>query len=73
MAGVDFQDAAQVKGYDRDQAFSTPEKEEALVSKQLGLKLNLLKYSRIHCSNSILAIRESLDIRRFLIYAEFSA
>jgi hypothetical protein len=72
MADVDFQDTAQVKGYDWAQAFSTPEKEEALVSKQLGLKLNL-KCSRIHCSNSILAIRESLDIRRFLIYAEFSA
>ncbi|WP_334891464.1 class I SAM-dependent methyltransferase [Nostoc sp.] len=33
MAGVDFFDAAQVEVYDRNQTFSTPEKEQALVTR----------------------------------------
>ncbi len=36
MAGVDFQDAAQVEVYDRNQASSTPKKEKALVTR-LGI------------------------------------
>jgi putative AdoMet-dependent methyltransferase len=36
MAGVDFQDAAQVAAYDRKQTASTPEKEQALVTR-LGI------------------------------------
>jgi ubiquinone/menaquinone biosynthesis C-methylase UbiE len=33
MAGVDFKDAAQVQAYDRNQTSSTPEKEQALVTR----------------------------------------
>lgn len=33
MAGVDFEDAAQVKAYDLNQTVSTPEKEQALVTR----------------------------------------
>lgn len=36
MSGVDFEDANQVEVYDRNQTSSTPEKEEALVSR-LGI------------------------------------
>lgn len=36
MAGVDFEDAAQVEAYDRNQTSSTPEKEQALVTR-LGI------------------------------------
>ncbi|WP_439344926.1 class I SAM-dependent methyltransferase [Vacuolonema iberomarrocanum] len=36
MAGVDFEDIAQVEAYDRNQTVSTPEKEQALVA-QLGI------------------------------------
>ncbi|MUL36362.1 class I SAM-dependent methyltransferase [Gloeocapsopsis dulcis] len=36
MAGVDFEDAAQVEVYDRNQTSSTPEKEQALVTR-LGI------------------------------------
>ncbi len=36
MAGVDFQDVAQVEAYDRNQTSSTPEKEQALVTR-LGI------------------------------------
>ena len=36
MAGVDFEDVAQVEAYDRNQTVSTPEKEQALVA-QLGI------------------------------------
>ncbi len=36
MAGVDFEDAAQVEVYDRNQTVSTPEKEQALVTR-LGI------------------------------------
>jgi putative AdoMet-dependent methyltransferase len=36
MAGVDFEDAAQVEAYDRNQTASTPEKEQALVTR-LGI------------------------------------
>ena len=36
MAGVDFEDAAQVEVYDRNQTASTPEKEQALVTR-LGI------------------------------------
>jgi ubiquinone/menaquinone biosynthesis C-methylase UbiE len=33
MAGVDFEDTAQVEAYDRNQTSSTPEKEQALVTR----------------------------------------
>lgn len=36
MAGVDFKDVAQVEAYDRNQTSSTPEKEQALVTR-LGI------------------------------------
>ncbi|WP_445633136.1 Methyltransferase type 11 [Nostoc sp. DSM 114161] len=36
MAGVDFEDVAQVEAYDRNQTVSTPEKEQALVNR-LGI------------------------------------
>jgi len=36
MAGIDFEDAAQVEAYDRNQTSSTPEKEQALVTR-LGI------------------------------------
>lgn len=36
MAGIDFEDAAQVEVYDRNQTSSTPEKEQALVTR-LGI------------------------------------
>lgn len=36
MAGVDFEDTAQVEAYDRNQTISTPDKEQALVE-QLGI------------------------------------
>jgi putative AdoMet-dependent methyltransferase len=39
MAGVDFEDAAQVEVYDRYQTASTPEKEQALVTR-LGISAN---------------------------------
>lgn len=39
MAGVDFEDAAQVAMYDRNQTASTPEKEQALVAR-LGISKN---------------------------------
>ena len=37
MAGVDFEEAAQVEAYDRNQTSSTPEKEQALVNR-LGIQ-----------------------------------
>ena len=36
MAGVDFEDTAQVEAYDRNQTASTPDKEQALVAR-LGI------------------------------------
>jgi ubiquinone/menaquinone biosynthesis C-methylase UbiE len=37
MVGVDFEDSAQVEAYDRNQTVSTPEKEQALVTR-LGIE-----------------------------------
>lgn len=65
MAGVDFADAAQVEVYDRNQTVSTPEKEQALVTR-LGI-------SREHCVIDLGAGTGNFAIQASLVGASVHA